>query len=296
MSWNPGAVMSVQNLNHRWLNFSDKSLYYLLKILSLLPDNSQSLAFTQLGANDGMHFLGPIRGVLPLGPNGVASLNTLEPSPFDTNAAAIISYNYTLNQQGFASNITCVYDDQSPIEFTEVPGNPLMVAYNASCTDLGLANVLTNVIDFPTPNTKNTLTFWACKSVPTDGTEPIYQIYLRGREYYAASIGNITCLASSIQLAIFSVEYQSAPNIFSSSEPNTTFATITPGLMELALVGLGAVIQESQNIKSNLVADSVVTFGVKDFRLQPDERSEKYLRLYEEMIKGIIEYEVCLVN
>ena len=244
-----------------------------------------------------MHFLGPIRGVLPLGPNGVASLNTLQPSPFSTNATAMISYNYTLNQQGFTSNITCAYEDKSPIIFTPVPDNTLMLAYNASCTDLGLANVLTDVVDYPTPNTNSTLTFWACKSVPTDGTEPIYSIYLRGRLNYASSIGNITCRASSIKPAIFSVEYQSAPNIFSSSEePNTTFATITPGLMELALGGLGAVIEESQNIKSNLVADSVVTFGVKEFQLQPYERSEKYLRLYEEMIRGIIEYEVCLVN
>ena len=288
--------MLVQNLTHRRLNFSDKSLCHLLKVLSLLPDNSQTLAFTQLGANDGMHFLGPIRGVLPQGPNGVASMNTLQHSLFDTNAA-MISYNYTLNHQGFSSNITCAYDDQSPIIVTPLPENVNMLAYNANCSDLGLADVLTNVVVYPTPNTNNTLTFWACKSVPADGKEPIYYIYLHGRENYASSIGNIICLASSIEPAIFSVEYQSAPNIFSSSEePNTTFATITPGLMDLALGGLGAVIQESQNVKSNLVVDSVVTFGVKDFQLQPYEQSEQYLQLYEEMIKGIIEYEVCLVN
>ena len=280
------------------MNFSDKSLCHLLKILSLLPHNSQSLAFTQLGANDGMHFLGPIRGVLPLGPNGVASLNTLQLSPFDTNAEAMISYNYTLNQQGFASDITCEYDNQSPINFTAVPGNPLMVAYNASCPDLGLASVLTNVVDYPTPNTNNTLTFWACKSAQ----EPTYHVYLRGRIKYAP-IANITCIVSSIQPEIFPVEYQSAPNIFSSKEPNASFANAplanaTPGLIliEHALGGLGAVIQESQNIQSNLVAESVITFGVKNFKLEPYERNEKYLRLYEAMIKGILEYEVCLVN
>jgi hypothetical protein len=245
-----------------------------------------------------MHFLGPIRGVLPLGPNGVASLDTLQLSPFDTNATAMISYNYTLNQQGFASNITCAYVDQSPIKFTPVPDNSLLVAYNASCPDLGLVNVLTNVSDYPTLNTNNTLTFWACKSVPTDGKEPNYYVYLRGRLNYAP-IANVTCLISSIQPAIFPVEYQSAPSIFSSSsEPNATFANATfptPALIEYA-VGVGAVIQESQNIQSNLVAESVITFGVKNFQLQPYERNEKYLRLYEAMIKGILEYEVCLVN
>jgi hypothetical protein len=245
-----------------------------------------------------MHFLGPIRGVLPLGPNGVTTLNTLESSPLDANAAAMISYNYTLNQQGFASNITCIYDDQSPIRFTAVPENANIniLAYNASCPDLGLATALTDVPDYVTLNTNNTLTFWACKSVPTDGKEPTYDVYLRGRVNYASSIGNITCGVSSIQAAIFPVEYQSVPSIFSSEDTNTTFANATPVLIEYAMRGLGAVISEGQNLKSNSVAESVITFGVKDFQLQPYERNETYLRLYEEMIKGILEYEVCLVN
>jgi len=242
-----------------------------------------------------MHFLGPIRGVLPLGPDGVASLNTLQRSPFDTNAAVMISYNYTLNQQGFASDITCEYDEQSPIIFAPVPGYANMLAYNASCSDRGLATVLTDVLDYLTLNTDNTLTFWACKSIPTDGKEPAYYIYLRGRENYA-TIADLTCRVTSIQPAIFPVEYQSAPSIFSSKDSNTTFANTTPGLMELALAGLGAVIWEGQNIRSNLVADTVITFGVKDFQLLPDKRNETYLRLYEAMIQGIIEYEVCLVN
>ena len=243
-----------------------------------------------------MHFVGPIRGVLPLGPNGVASLNTLQPSPFDINAAAMISYNYTLSHQGFTSNITCVYDDKSPIIFRPMPGNPLMVAYNASCPDLGLATVLTDVVDYPTLNTNSTLTFWACKSVPIDRKEPTYNIYLRGRIQYASSVGNITCLVSSIQAAIFPVEYQSVPRIFSSSEPNAIFSNATPAFIEQAVGGLGEIILESQNIKSNLVAEPVVTFGVKYLQLDPYQRNDTYLRLYEEMIQGIIEYEVCLVN
>jgi hypothetical protein len=243
-----------------------------------------------------MHFLGPIRGVLPLGPNGVAPLNTLQLSPFDANARAMISYNYTLHHQGFASNITCEYDDQSPITFTPVPGtNNHMMTYNASCSDLGLATVLTDVMDYPTlnTNTNNTLTFWACKSVPTDGKEPTYYVYLRGWGDYA-SIADITCLVSSIQAAIFPMEYQSASRVFSSSEErNATFANAIPGLIEHAVGVLGAVIWQSQNIESNLVAESVIT-PVSD--VQPNERNETYLRLYEEMIKGIFEYEVCLVN
>jgi hypothetical protein len=295
----PNGVASSNTLQRSLFDSNATAMisynYTLDHQVSLLPNNSQTRAFTQLGANDGMHFLGPIRGLLPLGPNGVASLNTLQRSPFDSNATAMISYNYTLDHQGLASKITCVYDDQSPIKFGAVPGNTNVVAYNASCSDLGQANVLTDVPDYVTLDTNNTLTFWACKSIPADGIEPIYYIYLRGRQHYA-SIADITCRVFSTQPAIFPVKYQSAPSIFSSSGPKATFATTTPGLMELALGGLGAVIWEGQNIKSNLVAESVITFGVKDFQLQPYEQNEKYLRLYEAMIKGIIEYEVCLFN
>jgi hypothetical protein len=53
---------------------------------------------------------------------------------------------------------------------------------------------------------------------------------------------------------------------------------------------------EGQNIQSNLLAESIIAFGINDFHLQPYARNETYLRLYEEMINGILEYEVCLVN
>jgi len=238
-----------------------------------------------------MHFLGPIRGVLPLGPNGVPAFNTLKPSVFDTNAAGMISYNYTLDHQGFSSNLSCKYDTQSPIRYTAVANNTLLVAYNATCD--GLANVLTKVVDFPTLNVNNTLTFWACKSVPTGKEAPTYYVYLRGRLNYATAIGNITCSLSPIQPAIFPVMYQSVPGIFTSKEPTVTFPNTFPELIERALVALGGIVWEAQNFQTNLVAESVITFGVKAFRLPPYQPNEQYLRLYEAMIQGIVEYEVC---
>jgi hypothetical protein len=266
------------------------------QILSLISNNSQTLAFSQLGAKDGMHFLGPIRGVLPIGPNGVPAFNMLQPSPFDTNAAAMISYNYTLNHQGFASKVGCIYDTQSPIRYTAVPNNTNLLAYNATCSGLGLAEVLTNVTDFVVPNTQNTLTFWACQSVPTGEEKLAYYIYLRGRQFYETAIGNITCTLSPISPAIFPVMYQSAPGIFSSNEPTSNFSNTFPRIIEHALVALGAVVSEGQNSQANMVAESVITFGVKAFQLLPYQKTEQYLRLYEAMIQGIVEYEVCLVN
>jgi hypothetical protein len=276
------------------LTSSDKPLSSPPQILSLLSNNSQTVVFSQLGAKDGMNFLGPIRGVLPNGLNGVPALNTLQRFPFDTDT--MTSYSYTLNQQGFASNVSCIYDTQSPIRYTAVPANANMVAYNATCSGLGLADVLTNVVDFVVPDTNNTLTFWACKSIPTGGDELAYYIYLRGRQFYETVIGNITCTLSPITPAIFPVTYQSAPGIFSSKKPTSNSTNTFPRFIERVLVALGDIVSKGQNTATNMVAESVITFGVKTFQLQPYQPTKQYLRLYEAMIQGIIEYEVCLVN
>ena len=170
-------------------------------------------------------------------------------------------------------------------------------SYSASCTDTGLTDVLTNELQLSMPNTNNTLTFWACQSAPAAGLEPTYYIYLRGRQNYETAIGNITCTLYPIQPAVFSVMYQSALNIFTASmKPTATFPNTFPNFIELALVALSGVVWEGQNVESNLVAESVITFGVKSFNLPPYNKADEYLRLYEKMIQGIIEYEVCLVN
>jgi hypothetical protein len=97
---------------------------------------------------------------LPIGPNSVPAFHTLKPSVFDKNPVGMISYNNALYHQGFHSNINCKYDTESPIRFLPVVNNTVMVSYNATCSNSGLAGVLANVVDFPTPNTNNTLTFW----------------------------------------------------------------------------------------------------------------------------------------
>ena len=265
----------------------------------MISNNTEALSLSQLGAQDGLRFLGPIRGVLPLGPNGVPAFNTLKPSVFEKNPAGMISYNYTLDLQGLYSNVSCKYDTVSPIEFSAVANNTLMVAYNGNCSDHGLADVLTNVIAFVTPNTNNTLTFWSCKSVQTgNGPDPTYYIYLRGHgQFYEPEIGSITCALSPIRPAVFPVMYQTSAGIFSSQEQTATFTNTFPTLIERVLVALGGVIQEAQSIKSgNLVSESVITFGVKAFRLPPYQQNDEYLRLYEAMIQGMIEYQVCLAN
>jgi hypothetical protein len=264
-----------------------------LQILSLLSNNSESHTLSQLGARDGLRILGPIRGVLPIGPNGVPAFDTLENSPFSDQKTrdGMLSYGYTLEQQGLTSKISCVYDTESPVRFWPLPdGTAFALQYNGTCDRK--ADVLTDVVQFITPASYNELGFWACGS-PSGAQDPSYFIYLRGRSNYAKSIGNITCTISPIRPATFPVTYQSQSRIFSVKESSSVSSTTYSRLIERMLVGLGGIVKESQNSEANLVAESVITFGVKSFRLHPYVQDQQYLRLYEAMIQGILEYEVC---
>jgi len=269
-------------------------------ILSLLSNNSESLTFSQLGGSGGLHFLGPIRGVLPMGPNGVPAFDTLHPSPFsnEKTVAGMLSYNYTLEHQGLASNIKCIYDTQSPVRFGQADpsGAPYVLQYNGTCDSLGAADVLTDVRTVLSVNSNNTLGYWACQSRPVAGQMPSYTIYLRGRNNYAQSVGNMTCTVSPIQPAIFEATYTSYHDIFALTKPIATSQQLNPQLTGYALVGLAGVIHQSQNWQANLVIESIITFGVKSFKLQPYEQNETYLRLYEAMIQGILEYEVTYIR
>ncbi|KDR68394.1 hypothetical protein GALMADRAFT_231359 [Galerina marginata CBS 339.88] len=261
-------------------------------ILSLLSENSQSLTFSQLGAKDGLQFLGPIRGVLPIGPDGVPAFDTLGPSPLsDRNIRArMLSYNYTLEHQGVSSNISCQYDTKTPVLNWPVVGDSTGsgLQFNGTCN--GTADVLMNVKTYTSVNSNHGLTFWACKSLMDAGQEPTYFIYLRGNVGYQP-IGNINCTVSPIQPAVFPVTYQSKTGRFSLMKPVATFATTFSGYVEQGLVALGGLIAEGQNQQSNVVAESIITFGVKSFKLPVNEQNPEYLKLSEAMIQGILEYE-----
>jgi hypothetical protein len=281
-----------------------------VQIQSLFSNNSQSLILGHLGAISSLHILGPLHGVLPIGPNGTHGLGTLptppllgkfQPSPpsdEETNAA-ILSYNYTLNHQGFASNISCIYDTQSPIRFSAAPNNTSLVNLRGFCHEIGLADV--NGMFKPigsTPDTDQTLMFWTCKSLPTEEQHPAYYIYLRGRGvYYEEDIGNISCTVSAIQLPIYPVTYQSSTGVFTTQEHITTSA---PGnnfsdFIEHALYILGSAVGEAQTSGVNLVAESVKVLGLQaGYRLS--DQKEQYLPLYETIIQGILANEVCTAS
>ena len=302
MSWNRVVAVSVQNLNlslHKLISFDE---YPPLQMQSLFSSNSESHILGELGVNSSLHFLGPTRGVLPIGPNGIHGLTTtLQPSPLsdaETNAA-ILSYNYTFDHQGLTSNISCIYDTQSPIRVSAVHDNNFSVAVNGSCNEIGLAEV-THLQDYLMPNTNRTLTFWACQSAPTGKEDPAYYIYLRGCGFYETEIGNISCTVSPIQPAIFPVTYQSNTHAFSAQKPITVSApsNIFSYHIEYAISKLGGFLLQAQSVVNNLVAASMHDLAIQGFGFSPliFGQNGQYLPLYEAMIRGMLVDEVCTAS
>ena len=271
--------------------------YSSVQIQLLLSNNSESLILGELGLSPSLRFLGPTRGVLPIGPNGIPGLGSLKPSPLSDaeNNAAIHSYNYTFDQQGLTSNTSCIYAPQSPIIFSPVSNDTSAVWVNGSCNEIGLTDVVTY---YSTPDTNGTLALWACESIPTGEQYPAYYIYLRGRAVYARAIGNISCTLFPIQPAVFPVTYQSSTGVFSTEERITASAPTEnfSYLIKYALLVLRGVLQQAQTISVNLVASLVHDLGVQALELLPTKPDEQYLPLYEAMLQGILVDEVCTAS
>jgi hypothetical protein len=279
----------------------------------LLTNNAESLTFSQLGGDGGLHFLGPIRGVLPIGPNGVPAFNTLKPSPLSDPKimAGMVSYDYILKHQGITSNISCSYSSEKAVNFTNLDAHSnsttlLAVSYNARCPEQHEIEVIPSAVgSFRSVWSNNTLAYWACQSA-TDADS--YSIYLAGNGnrvlngFYFTTIGNITCSVNRVQTAIYPLSYNSTTKIFTAGQPVPESLTdITfPNLLPYALQALGSAVSEGQNFEANAVAESVLTFAYKSFDVPPPPKdsnlSPKFLPLFEKMIQGILEYEVCSIG
>ena len=248
-------------------------------MLSWITNNSDFLYFSQLD----LQFSGPIRGVFPVSRLGY----------FPYRLSGGLPYNYTLMNQGLTSNINCEYAPRSPINVFGITGDTtnLLMQYNGTCDGVGETDVLPDNTQFVALNSTNTLTFWACKSPPNE-TEPSYFIYLSGLQNYATGIGNITCTISPIQPALFPVTYQSIYDIFSVGEPGEVDATTFSGFLDQSVATFGNLVAEGQSLQSNLVAESVITYGVKYYGLPQTKQDPVYLQLYESMIQGTMEYLV----
>ena len=238
---------------------------------------------------------------MPIGPNGVSAFDTLAPSPLSKPeiAAGMISYDYTLNHQGLKSNVSCSYTTTYPFSSFAVLdpiGFPTTtLTYNVNCTGQGKTDALINLPPPESAITHDALIYWACQDeIPTAS----YTIYLAGFGGYNNTVGNVTCVINPIQSAIYSVMYRSTEDIFSVTEANASSPIRFSTLINDALVGLRKLISNSQNFDDNLLAEMILDFGLKSFGLpaDPDLPPPQYLSIYEQMIQGIIEYEVCPVN
>ncbi|RXW15817.1 hypothetical protein EST38_g10037 [Candolleomyces aberdarensis] len=270
-------------------------------MLSVLGINNETSSLDQLGGEGGIRFLGSPKGVLPIGPDGIPAFNTLvnESNPFvdDAIRRRMVSYNYTLNQQGLESRVTCSYEDSSPIVYSNISNinTTRMISASGICDPAaGLEPVLENVTEYVTLNTRNTLSSWACKQTPQPGSQDsTYFFYLSGRVNYNTTIGNITCQINPLRAQDYSVEYLSVPRYFTSkattsvAPPPTTFHRYIEG----ALIGLGNIVWESQSWTANVVAESVFSLVAKNLNLPMNERHPEYLNLFEKMIEGMLEYE-----
>ena len=92
--------------------------------------------------------------------------------------------------------------------------------------------------------------------------------------------------------------YQSTDDIFSATEAGASSPITFPTLIDNALVGLGTLISDSQNFESNHFAETILDSGLRALGPSADSdlQSPLYLRMYEQMIQGIIEDKVCPVN
>ncbi|KAJ2912774.1 hypothetical protein MD484_g7644, partial [Candolleomyces efflorescens] len=272
-------------------------------VLDAIEVTNETSTFNQLGEDGGLRFRGSAKGILPIGPNGIRAVNTVQNSsnPFASEQIRerMVSYNYTLNQQGLTANINCSYDNTSPIRFRSVNDTNttlIMSSFGICDSAAGMEEVLEGVINYVTLNANNTLTYWACKQPPQPGSQdPTYFVHLRGRGYYKSSIGNITCRISPMRAQDYLVDYLSGPGYFTASRSHDAQSAQKPTFyryIEWGLVGFGNMIWEGQNWSSHLAAETVFSLAMKKLKIPSAMREQNpiSLKMFEAMVQGMLEY------
>ena len=228
--------------------------------------------------------------MLPNGPNGISVFNTLSNSPFslwlsDVSVGPTLSYNYTLDLQGVSNNVTCAYTQHANVTYigTDV------------WTVSGICQEPTETFlmppAYPVTPSKHTLGFWACRRSPTGQS---YDLFFRGSNLFE-NIGNVTCTISSIRV-VFPVTYSSQLGAFTTQEYTDTSLKNITKLMDTAVQGVGDVIWKAQSRETNLVGDMMVGLAGEFLKSPTDAGSAMYLRLFEAVIQGMLDYEVCSIK
>ena len=98
---------------------------------------------------------------------------------------------------------------------------------------------------------------------------------------------------SPAQPALYPVFFNGHLGLFNVGNMTLLEGNSPTELTQRTMLALGDLIQQSQSLFLNLFAESVLTFGVKNFGLNVTERDEQYPTLYSKMVQGVLEYHVC---
>jgi hypothetical protein len=108
----------------------------------------------------------------------------------------------------------------------------------------------------------------------------------------------MTCTMSPVQHALFPVQYSGNNKYFATQNPVSTASNFSTQLLDRSVFAVINAVEESQGLVSNLVAESIITYGIKDFGIPVSSsltQNATYLRLFEAMIQGIFQYEVSVM-
>ncbi|KAJ2915528.1 hypothetical protein MD484_g4873, partial [Candolleomyces efflorescens] len=282
-------------------------------MLHLSENNNETSSLTMIGRGNVLHFLGPGRGVLPMGPNGspVSNVSRLIEDPFATQQDVMQSYTYKMTQQGFNANTTCEYETGSPIAFTEGQSSGLdIMEYTGLCDPaLGWRDLDRSArIRVPRGSLK-TLGSWVCESTSDFVSDKWYRIYLSLRVSQddplfstansSPGLINIRCTIPPLSFGLYEVTFDSFRNRFEVSrdpitapppeDPNSR-GTLDELFRTSVIWNTNELIPQMQNSLTNMLVESVVASGVKIFQSPASAHGEDHLRLYAAMLNGIMEY------
>ncbi|RXW22996.1 hypothetical protein EST38_g2858 [Candolleomyces aberdarensis] len=268
------------------------------KVTTLQSNKSGIISMTMIGGVDSVRFLGPSRGVLPMGPGAPANDNRpnhfFNASSFNSTEARIRSFNYTLQQQGLSSNTSCKYSESSPITVFsgEGPGGRTTMVNGTCDASLNLTDLIhwSSIRDSP-----RVLAAWACDASLGKASDLSYVVYLRQHDALGSGNYNITC-TSPIGVSLVDTTFDSSSSLFRTDNTiQQPTKAIGPGEHAMVSGIISSVIHSiviTQNREPDMFMDQILAAGVTGFGLAVGERNDQYLRLYEAMLDGLLEYQV----
>ncbi|KAJ2922201.1 hypothetical protein H1R20_g14884, partial [Candolleomyces eurysporus] len=269
------------------------------RVTTLRFNKSGIVSMSMMSGGSPLRFLGPSRGVLPMGPGAPGGYNRpnhlVNASTVNFTEARIRSFNYTLQQQGLYSNTSCKYSESSPITFAKAQpeDRTIIIDGTGACDALNLTDVF-GQSNISIPLSSGTLAPWGCEPSRSEASDLSPVVYLRQRldRNNGTYDLNITC-TSPIRVGLVNATFESSSTLFrtdSAIRPSTDTTEMERVLLSIITWASLESILAVQNQGSNMLLDIVLEAGVMGSGLAVMERNDQYLRLYEAMLDSIFEY------